>query len=218
MSLLPILLDDVWDDFDRPLRILDRNYGLSSRSEDPFHDYLPRSSDLLVYRPLHRRSHARRHHPYEIMRADNRMKGASVVKADKEKFHVTLDVQHFNPEEISVKVVGNNVVVEGKHEEKEDDHGWVSRQFLRKYMIPSQCDVDQVRSNLSSDGILTITAPRKPAPALEGRERIIEIQHTGIPAISEDKESPNKLQVGEKDKKEEQMLPAEKKKKSIAAA
>lgn len=110
--------------------------------------------------------------------------GVSTVQANKNKFCVDLDVQQFSPEEISVKVVDRFVIVEGKHEEKQDEHGWISRQFTRKYMIPEQCDIDEVTSKLSSDGVLTITAPRKQSLGPEG-ERVINIEHTGKPAVHE---------------------------------
>ncbi|MEQ2184556.1 hypothetical protein GOODEAATRI_009202 [Goodea atripinnis] len=47
----------------------------------------------------------------------------------------------------------------------EIDHGFVSREFLRKYRLPSGVIGADITSNLSSDGILTITAPRSsPGP------------------------------------------------------
>jgi len=110
--------------------------------------------------------------------------GISTVKADKDKFQVVLDVQQFKPDEINVKVVDKSVVIEAKHEEKQDEHGWISRQFVRRYMIPEQCDIDQVTSSLSSDGMLSITAPRKDKPKTQN-EREIKIEHTGKPAIQE---------------------------------
>lgn len=97
---------------------------------------------------------------------------------------MVLDVQQFQPEEIDVKVVENCVVVTAKHEEKRDEHGWVSRQFVRKYMIPEQCDLDQVASKLSTDGLLTITAPRKDRKE-RVNERVIKIEHTGKPAVQD---------------------------------
>ncbi|GLV31559.1 Lon protease [Carabus blaptoides fortunei] len=58
-------------------------------------------------------------------------------RTDKDKFQVKMDVQHFDPSEISVKMVENNtVVVEAKHEEKADDKGFISRQMLRKILKP----------------------------------------------------------------------------------
>jgi len=106
------------------------------------------------------------------------------VQADKNKFQVILDVQQFKPEEIDVKVVDKCVVVEAKHEEKKDEHGWISRQFVRKYMIPEQCDIEQVTSTLSSDGVLSIVAPRKEKPETQN-ERTIKIEQTGKPALQE---------------------------------
>lgn len=53
------------------------------------------------------------------------------------------------------------MVVEGKHEEKADEHGYISRHFVRKYLLPADTEPEQVASTLSSDGVLTITAPKK---------------------------------------------------------
>ena len=74
---------------------------------------------------------------------------------------MNLDVQQFKPEEMTVKMVDDFVVVEGKHEERQDEHGYISRQFQRRYKLPSDIDPASVVSQLSSDGVLTITAPKK---------------------------------------------------------
>ncbi|KAG8143284.1 putative Alpha-crystallin B chain-like protein [Naja naja] len=44
--------------------------------------------------------------------------GLSEMKLDKDKFSVLLDVKHFSPEEIHVKVVGDYIEVHAKHEER----------------------------------------------------------------------------------------------------
>jgi hypothetical protein len=74
---------------------------------------------------------------------------------------VILDVQQFAPNEITVKTLDNTVIVEGKHEEKQDEHGYVSRHFVRRYVLPSDIEVNDIVSSLSSDGVLTVTAPKK---------------------------------------------------------
>ena len=79
-----------------------------------------------------------------------------------------MDVQHFKPEELAVKVTDNIVTIEGKHEEKEDDHGFITRHFVRKYTIPANVDAEKLASNLSSDGVLTIEAPKKVNMPLKG--------------------------------------------------
>lgn len=106
----------------------------------------------------------------------------------KDGFQVCLDVQQFKPNEVSVKVQDNVVVVEGKHEERQDEHGYISRQFSRKYVLPKEVDANQLVSSLSSDGILTVKAP-KIKPSEGGNERSIQIQQTG-PARNSIKENP----------------------------
>lgn len=100
------------------------------------------------------------------------------ISSDNEKFQVSVDVQHFSPEEINVKVIDGNVIIEGKHEEKRDQHGYISRQFVRRYALPQGCLPDTVESKLSSDGVLTVTAPKVlPLPSIG--EKIVPIAQTG---------------------------------------
>lgn len=58
------------------------------------------------------------------------------VTTEEGNFKVSLDVKHFAPEELTVKTVGSYIEIRGKHEEKKDDHGAISRDFTRKYTIP----------------------------------------------------------------------------------
>lgn len=51
----------------------------------------------------------------------------STVNVEKDKFQIILDVQQFTPDEIAVKTSDKYIIVEGKHEEKQDEHGFVSR-------------------------------------------------------------------------------------------
>lgn len=110
----------------------------------------------------------------------------SSISADAEKFQVSVDVQHFAPDEISVKVVNGFIIVEGNHEERRDEHGFVSRRFVRRYPLPKGCLPDTVKSKLSSDGVLTVIAP-KILPMPSTGERIVPIIQTG----------PVKKQIGE---------------------
>jgi crystallin alpha B len=107
---------------------------------------------------------------------------------------VKLDVQQFAPEEVHVKTVENYVIIEGKHEEKEDPHGFISRHFTRKYHLPEGVKGESVNCNLSSDGILTISAVRElpSAPELKEEGVPVPITHTGKPAIAEAKSKHGK--------------------------
>lgn len=114
----------------------------------------------------------------------------------KDGFEVCLDVQHFAPNEISVKTVDKSIIVEGKHEEKKDDHGYVSRQFTRRYELPEGFKTEDVVSTLSSDGVLTLKAP--PAQAIEDKTRQVQIQHTGPARLNVSENKQEKLENCEK--------------------
>ncbi|XP_054639231.1 heat shock protein beta-6 [Dunckerocampus dactyliophorus] len=74
-------------------------------------------------------------------------------------FTVQVDVKHFNPEDLLVKVIGDFVEVQGKHEEKKDGPGLTTRQFNRRYRIPKGVDTMALESAVSPDGVLIISAP-----------------------------------------------------------
>lgn len=75
-----------------------------------------------------------------------------------------------------MKISEGQVIVEAKHEEKNDEHGAVSRQFTRKYDLPEDVDEDGVVSHLSKAGVLTITAPRKVPPEPEKPQKSVPLK------------------------------------------
>ncbi|KAG9482826.1 heat shock protein beta-6 [Eleutherodactylus coqui] len=95
--------------------------------------------------------------------------GLSEVKLDKDQFSVILDVKHFSPEELTVKVVGDYVEVHAKHEERQDEHGFISREFHRRYKIPPTVNPAVVTSALSAEGLLSIQAPTTEGTKTEER-------------------------------------------------
>ncbi|XP_028639631.1 alpha-crystallin B chain [Grammomys surdaster] len=107
--------------------------------------------------------------------------GLSEMRLEKDRFSVNLDVKHFSPEELKVKVLGDVIEVHGKHEERQDEHGFISREFHRKYRIPADVDPLTITSSLSSDGVLTVNGPRKQA---SGPERTIPITREEKPAVT----------------------------------
>ncbi|KAL0810062.1 hypothetical protein ABMA28_010880 [Loxostege sticticalis] len=155
MSLIPHFFDytaPLW-----PRRLLDQNFGLTLTPED----VMAAATSPVIPR-------LRPWWPQDV---------GSSIKADKDKWQINVDVQHFAPDEITVKTVDGYIIVEGKHEEKKDEHGFISRQFTRKFKLPEDSNPDAVESRLSSDGVLTVVAPRK-ADSVKG-ERSVPIQQTG---------------------------------------
>ncbi|XP_055625547.1 protein lethal(2)essential for life-like [Toxorhynchites rutilus septentrionalis] len=168
MSLVPILFRDVWDEvWDAPLRssrIADQHFATGLMADDLF--------NAVTACP---RKNYRRHGYYRPWRTlQSQQDTGSVVDLDSNQFQINLDVQQFQPDELSVKTVDDTVVVEGKHEEKQDEHGYVSRHFVRKYVLPADHDAKEVSSSLSSDGVLTVRAPKKTV-ASPSNQRIVPI-------------------------------------------
>ncbi|XP_053686971.1 protein lethal(2)essential for life-like [Sabethes cyaneus] len=174
MSMVPILFRDWWDDvWDSPLRssrLMDQHFATGLLADDLFSAVTtcPRG-------PPCRSRHGHYHRPWRTVRSHHDT--GSFVDLDHCRFQINLDVQQFSPDELSVRMVNDTVVVEGKHEEKQDEHGLVSRHFVRKYVLPSGHEPEDVVSSLSSDGVLTVTAPKKVEPPA-ANERVVPITQT----------------------------------------
>ncbi|MCP6508451.1 Hsp20 family protein, partial [Klebsiella pneumoniae] len=78
------------------------------------------------------------------------------------------------------------------HEERTDEHGFISRQFTRRYKVPENVDPSAITSTLSSDGVLSIGAPTK-VKSIEGGKPI-QIVQTNEPSIK----APLKNENGER--------------------
>lgn len=101
------------------------------------------------------------------------------LSVTKDGVQMCLNVYQFDPSEVTVKIVDDVIIIEGKHSEKQDDHGFVTRQFTRRYKLPKEYDPKEVASSMSSDGVLTIRAPAIAKPAPQVNERVVTIQQTG---------------------------------------
>ncbi|CAG2166464.1 unnamed protein product [Oppiella nova] len=93
-------------------------------------------------------------------------------------FSVRVDCRHFRPQEIRVSCAENNVVVHCQHREEQDAHGWVEREFKRRYELPDNCPPDTVVANLDRNGMLLIEAgSEQPTHAATGaNERHIRVK------------------------------------------
>uniref|UniRef100_A0A915K155 SHSP domain-containing protein n=1 Tax=Romanomermis culicivorax TaxID=13658 RepID=A0A915K155_ROMCU len=172
LTMHPVFRTGDWWDASTLGRLFDQDFGGGILDDDPlFRAMLP--SSMLTnsgVAPYWLRS---RTHPL----VSGLERGLSEVRNDADKFSVNMDVGHFAPEEIKVKVVDNNLIVDGKHEEKSDEHGFISRSFKRRYILPKDVDPATLTSNLTDRGVLRIEAPKK---ALEQpKERPIPIQRGG---------------------------------------
>lgn len=77
------------------------------------------------------------------------------------KFQCGFNVRDYDPKDISVRVEGDKLLVQAKHEEVESG-GHCVKEFKRTMNLPKDVDVEKLSSTLSTDGILTIEAPVPP--------------------------------------------------------
>lgn len=83
------------------------------------------------------------------------------VQLNDKSFDVALDVAGYDPKELNVKVDNGFLSVEANHEEKSDDgRHYAKRQFMRRYKLPDNVNVDDIKSSLANQGrTLRINAP-----------------------------------------------------------
>jgi len=190
MAIVPLLvsmareLEPEYRSFGDLEHCLDDDFGYGIHPMDIFR---PRHGHSMLVHPR------RRNLPYDrslslarrAARLASRGSGdadALVHSVGKDGFQVCMDVSQFKPNELVVKTVDKTVVIEGKHDERQDDHGLIQRHFIRKYTLPKDYDANDVVSTISSDGVLTVKAP--PPSNKATNERVVQITHTGPAHLS----------------------------------
>ncbi|XP_037777731.1 heat shock protein Hsp-16.1/Hsp-16.11-like [Penaeus monodon] len=83
---------------------------------------------------------------------------------DDQNHKVVLDVHDFKNGDVKVRVEDNHVVVEGQVEKEEGDFK-SKKSFCRCFTFPCKVNMEGVTSAMSSDGVLSITAPKIPQAA-----------------------------------------------------
>ncbi|MCF7906151.1 Hsp20/alpha crystallin family protein [Candidatus Gracilibacteria bacterium] len=100
------------------------------------------------------------------------------IAENEKEFQVTADLPGFSPENISVEIEDDGIVVSGKHEneQEEKEKNFLRRErsfssFCRKVNFPSHADLENVKCK-SKDGVLTITVPKRP----EAKKKSLKIE------------------------------------------
>ena len=84
------------------------------------------------------------------------------LKDDKKMFEVKIDISGYQPKEVSVTVLAEEILVEGRHEEcNQSGEVIISQKFVKKYNLPQGVKRENVMSRLSKDRILTISAHKE---------------------------------------------------------
>jgi len=139
-----------------------RQYWSSRRDLwDPFTE-MSRSMDR-VFREWDRLLPFRSHSPWDGV---FRFVPIESAADGKRVYKIELNLPDFTPEHINVSIKDRDVTVRAKHES--DTNGCKQyREYTYQYTLPNEVDVQQVRSLISPEGLLTIEAP---LPALKEPE------------------------------------------------
>ncbi|XP_076446219.1 alpha-crystallin A chain-like [Babylonia areolata] len=91
---------------------------------------------------------------------------AEVVEAKfgKDGLHLEINLSHFQPDDVAVRISGDRLVISGKHSSKQDEHGFVAREFTREFLIPEDIDTETLSCRLTDEGHLVVSAKVKGEP------------------------------------------------------
>merc|ERR1712142_29415 len=95
------------------------------------------------------------------------------VSYDDDKFQISLDVTSYRPEDLDVKVEGNSIIITAKQEIQEQG-GTRTRVFEQKFSLPSGVKAELVKSSLTREGVLMITAPKGNVAAKQSYTESVE--------------------------------------------
>ncbi|KAK4300942.1 hypothetical protein Pmani_026883 [Petrolisthes manimaculis] len=153
-----------YDHFDNTIRRIMQGWGATNLLTNLQDDAKLRlSNNLSQYRQL--RTH-------NLKEEDQ----AVTVVSDNSCHKIMMDVHDFVSGDLKVKVVGERqVMVEGRLETNTGDLAMSSNCFRRKFSLPQDTNMEAITSAMSSDGVLTIIAPRS-VKQIEDKEIPIRVE------------------------------------------
>ncbi|CAJ0942275.1 unnamed protein product, partial [Mesorhabditis belari] len=87
--------------------------------------------------------------------------GAGDIVNTEHGFSISLDVKHFQAQDIRVVLTGDTLTVNGERTEDAGSGQTLRRSFQRKYSMPTDIKLDSVVSHLTDNGFLVISGSRK---------------------------------------------------------
>ena len=119
-------------------------------------------------------------------------------KEDDKNFAVNLNLSGYKPQEIKVQHRGQELTVTAK--QRSEENGFQSsRDFHRRILLPDDVDLTSVTSRLSKEGLLTIEAPRVPAPLPSQKSLNVTMEQVQSQIEDEDAEQTTDEEEGEEE-------------------
>ncbi|KAM5191816.1 heat shock protein beta-3 [Mantella aurantiaca] len=75
---------------------------------------------------------------------------------DPEPLEILLDVVQFRPEDIIIQIFEGWLIVKAEHGRRMDEHGFISRSFMRTYKLPRDLELKDLSAVFCHDGVLAI--------------------------------------------------------------
>uniref|UniRef100_A0A0N5BVF6 SHSP domain-containing protein n=1 Tax=Strongyloides papillosus TaxID=174720 RepID=A0A0N5BVF6_STREA len=107
------------------------------------------NADKLMETPLYW-THSKFNDKHEI---DNKVVQVKDTSSD---FSIKMDVSKFAPDELKVDIRGRCLVVKGKCEKTDENSILVKKTFIRSCSLPHHVKIEEISSELSDEGVLTI--------------------------------------------------------------
>lgn len=159
LSLAPAMSMNPWGDLGMQWRSMDNNMRHMERQ---MNNMLRQFEELV---------------PIDRSREDWGVANPIVTEKDgSRQLKLQLDVRQFKPEEISLKTKDNMLHVHAKHEEK-TKNSQVYKEYSRHFSLPEGLKVDNLKSVLSPEGVLTISAPLPAIEQAPPKEQVLSITH-----------------------------------------
>ena len=76
-------------------------------------------------------------------------------------FSTELDMSGYDPEDLNLEVTADDLVILSARHEVKSEHGGSTSQFSRSFTVDENIDLSCLKSNLSKEKVLTISAPKK---------------------------------------------------------
>ncbi|XP_041367384.1 major egg antigen-like isoform X2 [Gigantopelta aegis] len=149
---IPIQRDDM-NFQDRQLKLWgDMESRMEQRRKEWEHEFDRMRQDFFTLKPTEKAA------PLSPNKIQNVQSVFDMDSEGRPRFKVRFEVSEFKPDEIQVKVQESKIVVNAKHEEKNDNYT-VCREYSRQVDIPSNVNAEKLQCLLSKDGVLTIDGP-----------------------------------------------------------
>ncbi|XP_068118720.1 heat shock protein beta-11-like [Hyperolius riggenbachi] len=112
---------------------------------------------------------------------------SSDTKALEGDFVLTLELEDFPPQDLTVKLLGNKLLVSGAKESKNDDgkgsFSYKCQIFRKEADLPQDIRAEDISCTVTADGKLRINALHQPLPIMQERTVPIQLQGAAQPKI-----------------------------------